>query len=187
MVATMSPWRIILGTWRRVLHVIARFSPGGDSIRVWLHKARGVKITGRVFLGANVYIDDEYPENVAIHDNTFIGISSILIAHFRHVGMIEIGPDVSIGPNCVIMPNVRIGQGAVVAAGSVVNRNVPPMTLVGGAPDAKPMAKVSIPLGITGTYEDFLKGLQPLPKRKSRKTSGVSPRCDEPLRPGPEA
>lgn len=42
--------------------------------------------------------------------------------------------DVWIGGNCVITAGVRIGEGAVVAAGSVVTKDVPPFTIVGGVP-----------------------------------------------------
>lgn len=49
------------------------------------------------------------------------------------VGVI-IEDDVWIGANSVILPGVRIGQGAVVAAGSVVTKNVPSYALVAGIP-----------------------------------------------------
>ncbi len=39
-----------------------------------------------------------------------------------------------IGARATILPGVRIGRGAVVAAGSVVTRDVPPMTIVAGVP-----------------------------------------------------
>ena len=148
--------------WQRTLHIIARLAPGAESIRVWLHKARGVRIHGNVFIGANVYIDDEYPQNVTIHDNAVISVSCIVLAHFRCEGKVEIGPDVFIGPNCVILPNVRIGEGAVVSAGSVVTRNVLPFTFVGGVPDAKPLARVTKTLGKGKSMEDFQRGLRPL-------------------------
>ena len=47
---------------------------------------------------------------------------------------VSIGFDVWIGANVVIVPGVRIGDGAVVAAGAVVTRDVDPMTVVGGVP-----------------------------------------------------
>ena len=46
----------------------------------------------------------------------------------------EIGHDVWIGINSVVMRGVKIGNGAVVAANSVVTRDVPPYAIVGGAP-----------------------------------------------------
>lgn len=46
----------------------------------------------------------------------------------------EIGQDVWIGANSIIMTGVKIGDGAIVAAGSVVSKDVAPYTIVGGAP-----------------------------------------------------
>lgn len=45
-----------------------------------------------------------------------------------------VGNDVWIGRKAVIMPGVQIGDGAIIAAYSVVTRNVEPYTLVGGNP-----------------------------------------------------
>lgn len=39
-----------------------------------------------------------------------------------------------IGANSTILKGVTIGEGAVVAAGSVVNKSVPPYSVVGGVP-----------------------------------------------------
>ena len=47
---------------------------------------------------------------------------------------IRLGDDVWIGANATVLPGVAIGDGAVVAAGAVVTRDVPPMTVVGGVP-----------------------------------------------------
>lgn len=47
---------------------------------------------------------------------------------------ITIGDRAWIGANVTILPGVTIGEAAVVAAGAVVTRNVPPMTVVGGVP-----------------------------------------------------
>lgn len=47
---------------------------------------------------------------------------------------IRIGKNVWIGSNATLLPGVHIGDGAVVAAGAVVCRDVPPNTVVGGVP-----------------------------------------------------
>ena len=49
-------------------------------------------------------------------------------------GEIIVGHDVWIGANAVILSGVNIGNGAVVAAGAVVNKDVPPYAVVGGVP-----------------------------------------------------
>ena len=49
-------------------------------------------------------------------------------------GNIVVDDDVWIGQNTTILSGVHIGQGAVVAAGSVVNKDVPPYAIVGGVP-----------------------------------------------------
>ena len=46
---------------------------------------------------------------------------------------IEIGNDVWIGGCCKILSNVKIGDGAIIAAGSVITKDVPPYAIVGGA------------------------------------------------------
>lgn len=49
-------------------------------------------------------------------------------------GNIEADDDVWIGYGATIMSGVHIGQGAVVAAGAVVTKDVPPYAIVGGVP-----------------------------------------------------
>jgi acetyltransferase-like isoleucine patch superfamily enzyme len=47
---------------------------------------------------------------------------------------VTIGNDVWIGLNVTVFPNVNIGNGAVIGAGSLVNRDVPPYAIVAGVP-----------------------------------------------------
>ena len=47
---------------------------------------------------------------------------------------ITIGNDVWIGANAIILPGVTIGDGAVIAAGAIVTKDIPPYAIVGGVP-----------------------------------------------------
>lgn len=49
-------------------------------------------------------------------------------------GKIEIGNDVWIGANSVILGGVKVGNGAVIAAGSIVNSNIPAYAIAAGNP-----------------------------------------------------
>lgn len=49
-------------------------------------------------------------------------------------GEIKINDDVWIGMNCIIMSGITIGKGAVIAAGSVVTKDIPPYSIAGGNP-----------------------------------------------------
>ena len=149
----------------RILHITAQFAPGCTTLRPFLHKLRGVRIHGAVFIGDQVYLENEYPELVELHDGVQIVVRSILICHLRGTGRIVIERNVWIGPNCVIAApagrTLTIGEGSVVAASSVVTHDVPKSTFVGGSP-AKPIARVTVPLTLHADYEDFKKGLLPL-------------------------
>ena len=146
------------GLINRMLNVLARHIMGAYTMRPAIHKKRGVKFRGSAWIGDEVYIDDEHPEWIEIGNNVMLGNGCMLFAHFRppkgkKQGII-IEDDAFIGPGAIITQNVRIGRGAVVGAGSVVNKDVPPYTFVGGVP-ARPIGKVKHPLGITGDPEKF--------------------------------
>lgn len=49
-------------------------------------------------------------------------------------GKIKIGNDVWIGANAIILPRVTIGDGAIIGAGAVVTKDIPPYAIVGGVP-----------------------------------------------------
>jgi len=128
------------GLINRILQILARFIPGASTLRVYIHRARGVKIGKNAWIGYDVILETSKPHLVSIADNASISMRSIVIAHFKGLESVIIEEDVFIGPGVIILPNVKIGQGAVVMAGSVVSRSVPPMTMVQGNP-AVPVAK----------------------------------------------
>lgn len=59
----------------------------------------------------------------------------------NHYAPIKIGNHVWIGSNATVLSGVTIGEWAVVAAGAVVTKDVPPYTMVGGV-QAKIIKKV---------------------------------------------
>lgn len=82
----------------------------------------GIEIGGGCLIGHNVVLatinHDLYPENNRIN----------------HYAPIKLGKSVWVGSNSTILPGITVGDWAVVAAGAVVTRDVPPLTIVGGVP-----------------------------------------------------
>ena len=87
-------------------------------------------------------------EGITLGDDVLLGPGVLLVSnnhewtdpdrHIRDQGLrgapIVVGDDVWIGANVVVLPGVTIGEGAVVAAGSIVRDDVDPYTVVAGAP-----------------------------------------------------
>lgn len=149
------------GIVNRVLQHAARFGPGASTLRVWLHRRRGVKIGKGVWIGYDTIIETSRPYLIEIKDNASIGMRVTLIAHFKELSGIVIEEGAFLGPGVIVMPNVKIGKGAVVTAGSVVTSSVAAMTFVQGNP-AKAVAVVGAALDENISLKQFLKGLKPL-------------------------
>lgn len=149
------------GAANRVLQHLARIMPGAQTLRVLLHRARGVQIGRGVWIGYDVILDTSRPYLIAIEDGSSIGMRVTVIAHFRESQGVKIEQDAFVGPGVIILPNVVIGRGAVVTAGSVVTQSVPPMTVVQGNP-AVPIARCGITLGKDVLLKDFSRRLKPL-------------------------
>ena len=158
------------GVKNRLFQLAALYAPGFKTTRVWLHRMRGVSIVNNVSIGLSVLLETAYPRLVSIGNNVSIGMRTVIIGHLRdlttqardsHQPTVRIEDNVYIGPGVIVLPNVTIGHGAVVSAGSVVSRSVPPQTLVQGNP-AKPIARCGMSLGGGVSYEQFLRHLTPI-------------------------
>jgi len=149
------------GFFSRILQMVARMSPGAQTLRVMLHRARGVKIGKGVWIGYDVVLDTARPDLITIEDGVSISMRAIVIAHFKEFRGVRIEREVFVGPGAIILPNVVIGHGAVIKAGSVVSQSIPPMTVVQGNP-AVPVARCGVALRQDISMKTFSRNLLPL-------------------------
>jgi len=156
--------RLLPGLKNRVLQVLARIAPGATTLRVRLNRWRGVKIGKNVWIGYDAIIETSCPDLVTICDRAAIGIRVTIIAHNREQRGVLIEEDVTLGTWAIVLPAVTIGRGAMVTAGSVVTKSVPPKTMVQGNP-AQPVATIEVPFGPNVSVKEFAKGLRPLPRQ----------------------
>ncbi len=110
--------------------------PIGEGLVMGNHSNIGpynyIGCSGKITIGNNVMLAPRvsiYAEN-HVFDNPNITIKAQGVAKMEVV----IEDDCWIAANAVILAGVRIGKGAVVAAGSVVNEDVPPFSVVAGVP-----------------------------------------------------
>lgn len=117
------------------------FYPG-----VWIAPGRNLIVGDDVDFALDVLVTTS--GGVEIGDRTLIGYRAQIISANHKIpdnraqifgsghekAKVTIGKDVWIGGNSMILPGVTIGDGAVVAGGSVVNKDVAPFTIVGGIP-----------------------------------------------------
>ncbi|MCB2203139.1 acyltransferase [bacterium] len=152
----------------RLGQLLAYNIPGAKSLRVRIHRLRGVSIGDDVFIGQHVHLDSAAPHRIHIGKNTQLSMNVVVVAHFRELGQnvnkeysVYIDDDVFIGINVVILPDVKIGKGSVIATGSVVSTSIPEYTFAAGNP-AVPKARVGKPLLAETSYADFIRNLKPI-------------------------
>ena len=132
---------------KKVLKLLSRGMPG-YALRAALLRGAGYRVGHDVFIGEGLIIIDE-PEDwgmvrighrAAISPRVTLVVSSrpnwsrilpyVPTAH----APVTIANDAWLGTGVVVLPGVTVGEGAVVGANSVVTRDVPPFTIVAGAP-----------------------------------------------------
>jgi len=142
-----------------LLHVVGCFP--SHHVRRFFYRLAGIKIGRGATIHTHARFYD--PKNISIGDDTIIGEEAVLDGRDKliignHVALatqvmiynsehsvehddfvaknapVEIGDYCFIGPRVIILPGVKIGKGAVVAAGAVVTKEVPPYAIVGGVP-----------------------------------------------------
>jgi acetyltransferase-like isoleucine patch superfamily enzyme len=124
----------------------------GEGTRIW--SAESIKIGDRCFISHNVNIHDTNSHSLD-SDLRFKHIETIILSgHPKdndfdiQSSPVNIHDDVWIGFNAVILKGVTINQGAIVAAGSVVTKDVPPFSVVAGNPAQVVKTIKSLPLAV---------------------------------------
>ena len=158
-----NPNKLKRFAWEVVWAVLFRTTPrwclnGWRRLLLWAFGAlvgKGVRIQGgakvwqpwRFKIGDNSWIDSgvllysvddiKIGSNVVVSEGAFICTASHDIASeaFELVTKpVEIGDAAWVGARAIVLPGAKIGEGAVVAAGAVVTKDVEPWTVVAGNP-----------------------------------------------------
>lgn len=122
--------------------------PEGSTILTVVDLGEGTAINGRITIkggkpcsigkycaiGADVKVITS--DHGVSQPNLNMRLQRAIIGHTAHVtkGPVDIGHNVWIGDNAVILSGVTVGNGAIIAAGSIVTSNVPCYAIVGGNP-----------------------------------------------------
>lgn len=112
--------RLVTGTRREFL------------VRFW-----GMDIHPSVVISLTAKMDKTYPKGIHIGEETYIAFGAAILAHDMTRGLkldTVIGRRCFIGARSIILPGITVGDESIVAAGSVVTKDVPSRSIVAGNP-----------------------------------------------------
>ncbi len=105
--------------------------------RIYLTRVWGMDLDPTCQFSLSTRFDRTFPRGVHVGAETYLAFDAAILSHemiralYAHT---RIGRQCFIGARSMIMPGVVIGDGSIVAAGSVVTRDVPARSIVAGNP-----------------------------------------------------
>ena len=110
-----------------------------NPVRIFLYRLCGYKIGKNVFIGMRCYLDDLEPKLFTVEDNVIISYGVFFACHCKNQShtpiTIKNGAYIGMRANVVSGKNgITIGEGAVIGAGTLVNKDVPAGTTAVGVP-----------------------------------------------------
>lgn len=139
---------IILNKWA--------FNSSLNGVRIKCNKHRGITIGNNVYIGQHSTLDNAYPEYIFIEDNVALAGNNVVLAHsnpYKHfepitssgVSPVVIKTGAWIGVGAIILRGVTIGENAIIAAGTIVDKDIPAYSIVYGNP-----------MKIKGNFKDLM-------------------------------
>jgi acetyltransferase-like isoleucine patch superfamily enzyme len=138
---------------QKLLNIIARITihPG---LRMWLYRQMGVNVGHDCIIEMYASLDDQFPELIFFEDHSGMTRHTIVLCHDdagakvghtesaeasfikRHgfVAPVRLKSYVAVSVGSILLPGVTIHEGALVGAGAVVTKDVPPYTVAVGVP-----------------------------------------------------
>ena len=105
--------------------------------RLYFNKLWGMDIGADCNISFSAKLDKTYPTGIHIGRSTAINFGASVLTHDTPRGLhmdTWIGKECNIGAHSIIMPGIKIGDNCVVAAASLVMKDVPPNCIVAGNP-----------------------------------------------------
>lgn len=138
---------------QKVLNMIARITLH-RGLRIWLYRQMGVNIGKDCVVEMFCYLDDQFPELIFFEDHSGPSRHVIIICHddvaakagqngagdldFEHrhgiVNPVRLKRNSGIGTGSILLPGVTVHEGAMIGAGAVVTKDIPPHSLAVGVP-----------------------------------------------------